>query len=136
MGTGNVIPLGCLDYEMVYVDPGNDTNYEPSEYEFWLGELEQDVTRLLPESFQAVNAWKGSNFVLAESKLLQIVRLDNQWSIAIAIIVPEPDGENQRIPLARRHMSLLAKRLFNALSDQYELRVRSGPWTSGLYQKR
>lgn len=134
MGTGNIIPLGCVDYEMVYVDLGS---YDDSdEYEFWLGELDQEVTKLLPESFQVVNAWKGSNFVLAESKLLQIIRLDNQWSIAIAIIVPEPDGENQRIPLARRHMNVLAKRLFNALSDQYELRVRSGPWTSGLYQKR
>lgn len=130
MGVGNWFPsiydAEDVEYRMVYVvDDEIDMYY-----------LVEFLINLLPDSFYEVNGWDYREgfieqmYILAENQLMHLVM--HEWHTYIAIcFIPRTDA-----PSFKDHaVHKLSKKVFDALADEFELRVRSGPWTSAPYTK-
>ena len=131
MGAGNFLPSTSLvkDYKMVYVD----LDFQENPYMY----LRADVRSMLTNSFYKADRYALGDglHVIAQSELLEVIIVDNEWSYAVVV---RPRYNEQRIStmnLAYHHMGIVADLLFKRLSEHgYKLHVRTGPWTSGKYQ--
>jgi len=135
MGAGNFLFSKNVSFsEEVYVEYAffdEELFQNGSEIE-WL-DMIKNIQSFLPKSFVSCKPafWSGEGVVVGYNNLVNIVVRDNDGcSATVGIVVEEgSDFEN----LARRHLPNYSKRIFNALSQMYELRVRGSAWTSGPY---
>jgi len=143
MGAGNWYPSVNRgerhNYELLYIDA--DAIYGTAEEDLedddrWINyaTFQDDVLSCLPKSFAEVNIHRHHDqFILAENRMFECIIHDNQWSIAIALIVKES------APMfAENKLSELGKLVFDRMHDIYGdyTRVRSGPWMSGPYKSK
>lgn len=141
MGAGNFY---VRDYDgnecpMVYVE-------EPNDGSNFTSELVDDIRNILPESFYVNDNYKGSDremhiVNIGENGLVS-VDLFSTYNEYIAVVVQVRDEHFQDYPdctqtlnLAKAYLAKFAPKLFDRMSDMFDLRVRCGAWTSGPYQK-
>lgn len=139
MGRGNWIPKGVgsgiLDYGGYYV--AIDYNEEnPFETDCFIRNLKQTVINEMMEmypSFVKTKKWEHDGEVILVNNLAQVVLADNEWSMAVYVVIPD----TERYPYAelgkkqlKNYLVGLKMLLLKYYPDQ--VRVRTGPWTSGI----
>lgn len=130
MGAGNYLPKQEIRegwYEMVYVNmPDVEDEIEQELFE---SNLRIDISDCLPPSFQRVeNNWAWENRVLH-------VELVSYYAYYALVVAPIGRFDDPRTNYGAHHLERVAKRLFRGLKDiGYELSVRTGPLTSGVYE--
>jgi len=141
MGKGNWLPKGIgydiADYGGYYVDifDGIDAE-EYGEMDITIEDLKQTLVDSITDmfsSFDRVKKWEYDGVVILENNLAQVVIGDNENSMAVYVIIPD----TERFPYAElgkrqlgRYLAGLRSILLKYYPDQ--VRVRTGPWTSGV----
>ena len=159
MGRGNtrvadneVIYYVDYDSFQTYVqdEDGNDTNerdydMESMLFDNWLLQF-QDSSILSPQ-FEKEKSWIGEGRVLLSNKYYQIVAIDNEWSIGIALIRRDVDDyykysypDDDAVALYKKEQDSLFDKYNNLLLDALyelvsELRVPNGAWMSSLFER-
>jgi hypothetical protein len=142
MGRGNF----CLSNRqeeygssMVYViNPEYDPDDEQSEIELLFDDhyanLIADIRSILSKAFYPEkDKWDGRNLrIIAQSELVNVAIADNEYSVAVCVYAREWDGWGRcTMGLAAPHIERIGKKIRETLLKYgYELRVRTGPWTS------
>jgi hypothetical protein len=129
---------------------GNDTterdyDMESMIFDDWLLQF-QDSSILAPH-FEKEKTWIREARVLLSNKHYQIVAIDNEWSIGIALIRRDIDDyfiytyvtEEEEAAYKKEQDNLFDKYnnlLLDALYELVpELRVPNGPWMSSLFER-
>lgn len=134
MGRGNWLPPDGYEDRMVYVsyrmgESGDDESImDDHNYE----DLKWCIREHLPASFEAVKKWEEGAYVLFSNGLVEILLGDNESCAAVVVRAKKyaPKG------LAYAAMMRTADKLFDALMDGYEVRVRQCAWTTAPYRRR
>lgn len=144
MGVGNYYLENAetvyVDHESVYGEYLLDENRyseidHDDDYRFLYEDFIRGLRALLPASYEEVDRFAGGRnegVVVAENGFYCLTVVDWQTYFAVNLCLKTNDyGETH--PLAAYHQDAAASSLFNKLSQQYPLRVRCGPWTTGTY---
>lgn len=137
MGVGNFY---IDDAETVYIDKDIFIDTQDDElYPFYFEDLTESIRQVLPESYDQENRYFGRDEgrVIAENGFYQIVLTDWEGYIAVSVALKETDywQGNGICSLASYHLNARARKIFDALSEFYDLRIRCCAWTSGPYVK-
>lgn len=133
MGRGNWIPVGyeVADYGGFYVEINEDNLY-------FYDDLKQMVVTNMRDMYPSLDDVSSlsrdfDGLIVLENSLVQIVLGDNETSIAVYVIIPcteyFPHKELGRKQL-KDYLAGLQMILLKYYPDQ--VRVRTGPWTSGV----
>jgi hypothetical protein len=136
MGAGNFFfSKNIKESRMVYVDycESYDNQFES---ELQWEELKQEIVNLIPNSFNIhcesdSYRWTGEGELVAYNNLVNILIKDLDGCRAAVAVVIEDDSEYAN--LAYHHIDNYADKLFDKLSEYYNLRVRACAWTSSAY---
>jgi hypothetical protein len=129
---------------------GNDTterdyDMESMLFEDWFLQF-QDLSIFTPH-FEKEKKWIGEGRVLLSNKHFHIVLIDNEWSIAVALIrrnvddyykytyVTDKEAKDyakEQDDLFDKYNNLLLDALYELVS---ELRVPNGAWMSSLFER-
>lgn len=155
MGRGNTLPHGVMDSKFFYIDfelihgddyySREDYSLMQIEYEDWHELLRQKIMDRW-DSFSYEGNWRHTfgvredAYVLCKNSLVNIELVDNQWSMMLAVVIPEDDlnyPQNPAKNFAWDHMYNYYDGLLEIFKDWYgveklknQLFLRSGPWTS------
>jgi hypothetical protein len=159
MGRGNT---RVADNEVIYYvdynnfeafiqdENGNDTtkrdyDMESMIFDDWL--LQFQDSSILASHFEKEKTWMREGRVLLSNKHYQIVAIDNEWSIGIALIRRDVDDYYKYTYLTEQEEKQYTKEQ-DDLFDKYnqllldglyelvtELRVPNGPWMSSKFER-
>ena len=159
MGRGNT---QVADNEVIYYvdydnfqafvqdEDGNDTTERDYEMESMLFDdwlLQFQDSSILSPHFEKEKSWIGEGRVLLSNKHYQILAIDNEWSIGIALIrinvddyykytyVTDKEAKDyakEQDDLFDKYNNLLLDALYELVS---ELRVPNGAWMSSLFER-
>ena len=133
MGRGNWIPVGdeIADYGGYYVEINDNDPY-------FYDDLKQMVVTSMKDMFPSLDdvsrlSRDYDGLIVLENDLVQIVLGDNETSIGVYVVIPctkyFPYKELGRKQL-KNYLAGLQMILLKYYPDQ--VRVRTGPWTSGV----
>nr|DAQ92007.1 MAG TPA: hypothetical protein [Caudoviricetes sp.] len=141
MGAGNFY---VRDYDgnecpMVYID--DDDN------QFSMVDVMDAIWGLLPKSFYLVNYrpetdWRNYVTNIGQNGLITIdLYVNNDGNYAVVVQVRREHFQDypdctQTLNLAKAYLAKFAPKLFDGMSNLFDLRVRCGAWMSGPYQKK
>jgi len=122
-----------------------DYDLESMLFQDWLLELQSSA--VLSPHFEKENRWIGEGRVILSNKYFDIVAIDNEWSIGIALIRRDIDDyykytyvteqeeasyKKEQDDLFDKYNNLLLDALYELVS---ELRVPNGAWMSSLFER-
>ncbi len=145
MGAGNFFPhIGGVEYRMVYVGcpiEENEGNFQDA-IEDWANNLYENVLASLPPAFYGVRydslKWQGDMNVWAENGVTQVCVKNLETNGLALVVMPVIDNETQE----PAHPELVDEqvpyifRLMTEYLEGYELRTRTGPWTSAIFDTK
>ena len=133
MGRGNWLPKNVgyeiADYAGFYVEDNPDDSY-----------FSDDLTAMIRNEFPVIfpslkesKKWEHDGLVVLENEQAQIVIGDNEWSLAVYVVIPN----TERFPyseLGKRNLRHYLAGLESLLMKYYptQVHIRTGPWTSGI----
>jgi hypothetical protein len=159
MGRGNT---QVADNEVIYYvdydnfqafvqdEDGHDTTERDYEMESMLFDdwlLQFQDSSILSPHFEKEKSWIGEGRVLLSNKYYQIVAIDNEWSIGVALIRRDIDDyykytyvteqeeaayKKEQEDLFDKYNNLLLDALYELVS---ELRVPNGAWMSSKFER-
>ena len=117
------------DFGGFYVEDNPDDPYFSDEL---TSMIRCEMPVLFP-SFNETKKWEYDSLVVLENEQAQIVIGDNEWSLAIYVVIPNTD----RFPyseLGKRNLRKYLAGLESLLMKYYpnQVHFRTGPWTSGI----
>ncbi|MGI2205188.1 hypothetical protein ACROAH_15110 [Shewanella oncorhynchi] len=136
MGVGHFV---LRHTNTVHIEYPYDANWEEWELHdesvFMYEGAKAAVLRHLPKSFTATNEQLKTGEVIAENAFYKV--LFTNWCHYLAISVQVKDAHWSQPwefnPLALYHHASTSKKLFDKLSHEFEVRVATSAWTSGVY---
>lgn len=133
MGRGNYLPNTDKPYRMIYIEYPDSAYLDDIEYDMgmWYEDLKGNIRFLLPKSFNDPTDKHLDNdvsIIISENKLFKVCLADNEYSIAVIIIVNEDSPA-----FAEANIDKVFDKLAYDLWEMYEVRTRCGAWTSGEY---
>lgn len=159
MGRGNV---GVNDNDVIYYvdydnfkafvqdEDGNDTDERDYDLESMLFDdwvLQFQDSSILKPHFEKEKRWIGDGRVLLSNKHFEIVIIDNEWSIGVALIRRDIDDyykytyvteqeeaayKKEQDDLFDKYNNLLLDALYEYVT---ELRVPNGAWMSSKFER-
>ncbi|KLU62332.1 hypothetical protein CEB3_c13760 [Peptococcaceae bacterium CEB3] len=139
MGRENWLPVGhqVADYGGYYVNVFNGIDDEDwSTLDIAIEDLKQTVVQAMADifpGFSRAKKYRHGGVVILENDLAQVVIAENDGSMAVYLVIP--DTEEFPYPeLGRKHLKRYLAALQTILLKYYpgQVRVRRGPWTSGI----
>jgi hypothetical protein len=131
-------------------EDGNDTterdyDVESMFFDDWL--LEFQSLPILSQHFDKASGWINDGKLLLSNDYYNIVAIDNEWSIGIALIRRDVDDyykytypDDDAVALYKKEQDSLFDKYNNLLLDALyelvsELRVPNGAWMSSLFER-
>ena len=117
------------DFGGFYVEDDPDDPY-------FSDDLTEMLRAELPVLFPSLNktkVWEHDGLVVLENEHAQIVIGDNDWSLAVYVVIPDTDRfthANLGKGNLRRYLAGLESLLMKYYPNQ--VHFRTGPWTSGI----
>lgn len=127
------------NYPMVYIPIDENEN---EVYHFFIDDVCENIRSALPDSFRVRNKdlrqehSTEREFIceVARNGMVSVCLFDNEWSIAVVVSPLKNLEHDALMSLARLYTDKLAKKLFDRLSEVYNLKIRCCAWTSGNYE--
>lgn len=133
MGRGNWLPKNAgyeiADYAGFYVEDNLDDPYFSDDLTLL---IRQELPILFP-SLNETKKWEHDGLVVLENEQAQIVIGDNEWSLAVYVVIPNTNlftHANLGKGNLRRYLAGLESLLMKYYPAQ--VHFRTGPWTSGI----
>lgn len=130
MGRGNYLPNTDKPYRMVYINYPDSIECDIDMY-MWYEDLKENIKSLLSKSFIASNNKKwdsNDNIIISENKLFKVCLADNDYSVAVILMVNE-DAPS----FTESNIDKIFDKLAYDLWEMYEVRIRCSAWTSDEY---
>ena len=138
MGAGHF----CLaNASTVHIELPFDEAWEPwelhDETQWFIENVKKTVQSLLPKSFTepTFNVRTIDGEIIAENGFYKVLLTSWCSYIAISVQIKEANWSEpwEFNPLALFHHASASTKLFDELSEQYEVRIATSAWTSGAY---
>ena len=117
--------IDCLDF--------NEWDYE---------DIQDNLLSILPKSFCDYSddrKWDNDHLIIAENSLFSVQTIGHEHDVGLRVKIKdhlyEYDGYRDITGLAKHNLENTAKKIFDAMSDMYDLRVKTSGYTSTPYEK-
>ena len=133
MGAGNYYTNAG---KFIYIELDYTEDYELNCMQF--DDLVGEIRDLLPKSYSPCLKWGQEGQIIAENSLCDIALVDNNCYKALVFSYEKlySNYADNLVPLAERHISQVADKVFDSIAENYPCFERICSWTSKKYEKR